>query len=238
MGRFVIGLNTSWQGDAMMRLMMKTASSALLAAGLALLAAPVAHANLPFVNGSAGFSCALSVTGAGGATAIVNQLNILNPTTINLGTCTTDFSGCTTPGDAPINIVSPVGNIIFSLHTAGPDTWNFQHIVATSIVRTSLASSGPNTLADALQVNLSGGVVDTLGTRQASLWAGIYNASGSCTDQITVGVCDAGSESATWQITVSAAQLPPPQAPEPASLSLLGVGLVGLGAIRRFARRS
>ena len=225
-----------------MRLVLKIASSALLAAGLALIAAPSAQA-VPFVNGSVGFSGNLAVNTGASQTSIVSQLNVANPTTINLGSCTFDFSGCTNPGDGPINVVSAFGNIIFHLDTGGgTDTWNFQHTldVVGSLQRTPLSciGGGVNTCNDAIQVTLQGSVVDTLGTRQASLFTGIYNASGSCTDVNNPGTCDAGSEVGTWQVTLSAAQLPPPTIPEPMSLSLLGVALVGFGSIRRFARRS
>jgi hypothetical protein len=187
------------------------------------LVAVSASAKAELIAGSFGFAPVGTVTAIPGGILGPTTTAVTMPTTNIVNTAVTgDFSPDVTTGDAltisPLTV--PVGalNTMVSIPTETVTVDNF--IFTFTQEETTVAKRSGNPAVGSVDFELVGMVTDTsgiLGTNTASL-------------QISAGQIDDGVVNLSGTLVAPSV---PIRTPEPASLALLGAGLVALGVTRR-----
>ncbi|BCG65568.1 MAG: hypothetical protein methR_P3413 [Methyloprofundus sp.] len=200
---------------------------ALIASAAALSLGLSAQANAAFINGSISFSGGLDATTLGD---IVSPLVTFTPDVLALASGSTgDLTGSN--GIAGVNPFS-VGDTNVVIFTAGAFT--FELLLTANLAPNAISCDGAGLCVDSTALDITGSV--TGGGFDPTAFSGTYTANGSCQGPANGTSCTS-DRTASWSSSVTALGTNVvPTVPEPATVALLAVGLIGAGAARRKAK--
>jgi len=208
-----------------------------LATALFALVAPLSHA--AFLSGSVGFGDGLA-NNMGAPNAVVVGLTTFDPITTVVGPCTGDFAGCSGAGAAFDFSFGAGTQLVFS-----EDQYTFDVLIVPSLfpgpTATPLAcdpvfpGSTAQLCTDKFNFNGRGFVHDSTGTFDDTLILVSWALTGNCLDRNGDSLCDS-NWAATYSAVVTAVGVTPLIVPEPGSLALIGIAIVGAGLARRRRR--
>jgi len=203
--------------------------------GLAAGTVAIGTADAAFITGSLSFSDGGLTLPPVPTTSIVSGLTTITQATPAVTSCTGDFTGCGIPNTAgTIALAGPFGGTVYST-TVGALTYTFTLSGVSNVSPTPLAPSG-DILVDGLDFNIAGTVDDGPGGADPTAFSGLWTGNGSCVGDTGPATCTE-TPTGSWSVSISALGVPE-RIPEPASAALLGVGLLGLGLLRRASRRN